>query len=1045
MAKEFDVLKELANVIKNEVEDGANTASRVGGMFVDVVEKIQDEHIDVVQELGDDEKAVVSQKAVTNELIEDFLQRNNSTFNNVLNDNFEIITLPPFSLWGEYTLSPTYDGGYSTILQNAPFLATTTDHWISLPLHGYLKSDAKYIGIIQEMFIKKPLESGNIRNNACIKSTVGNINYVPFTEIKSLHSGRKLLYIGYINVEKALEYEDLLLCCTIHSNAEHDEIEVQLSGLRLFYIENIEDIDKITIEDITSAIKEDITEINQTIENNETIKEKQFAGIFSSNNLFDGLDITNQFLNDEGQVSTEVDYQGYLTDYVAVCPGDVLFLNMYSYNSSYDMIWGYKEIGGLYGAIKLQVEIESTPPISDPLLIQRTLIIPENSDVKYIRAATKVMPDGSMPQCILTSSLKYLVHRNINLANTLKETRSFLVVDGVGSDVNYVGYITDYIPVKAGERYYVKGAFPYIAENMPSNIYVYKDKNNTDILPLGDTPIQKVGEHRIVKIPDGYNYLRVCAKKEATPHFAVIKIDDIFNQISAALTYQYLLDFEAQIDDYIKQVYTKISKLNLENINNGQKTILSNINYLRSASVIIEKDAEDNRFTYRYSGIGNSWATTELFYPSGNNPIIISFDVEMESGGNGIKAGGSLVIGNSFVVQQKFKHIAYFNTDGHIKIEVDTSYLIVHEDFTDGFSIWFNNQSIPDYTGDEDYVSYKVSNFEVYENIDSIKSSNISGDNAKQLFESVDDNLTDIKSQLSEFDSTRLVSPSGNKYRMSVTDSGEIVTIPLIPNKGAFFGNSLITGFVEYGMAASQATKDWYYLVTTYLKTINSSFVAKQRHSATKFEGLTDVETANATIQEIFLNNLDGDENLVIVQLGDNVNTDEKNVAFHTTCAMALKAIRQKCPKARVVWIGMWYASTEKYNVIKQACEDTGCEYVFFDGLNDSSAQNVIGGKTYHESSASRSITGVTEVIENSSTNITVKFTAGGETSYETTMDVDSYTPLSGTTLQYVGHYEVIQSYGVASHPGDEGFRRIANRVLYELGYSETEETYPAE
>ena len=65
MAKEFSVLTEQANVIKNEVEDGANTASRVGGMFVDVVEKIQDEHIDVVQELGDDEDAVMSQKTVS--------------------------------------------------------------------------------------------------------------------------------------------------------------------------------------------------------------------------------------------------------------------------------------------------------------------------------------------------------------------------------------------------------------------------------------------------------------------------------------------------------------------------------------------------------------------------------------------------------------------------------------------------------------------------------------------------------------------------------------------------------------------------------------------------------------------------------------------------------------------------------------------------------------------------------------------------------------------------------------------------------------------
>lgn len=42
MAKGFDVLKEQANVIKNEVEDGANTASRVGGMFEDIVDRIEE-------------------------------------------------------------------------------------------------------------------------------------------------------------------------------------------------------------------------------------------------------------------------------------------------------------------------------------------------------------------------------------------------------------------------------------------------------------------------------------------------------------------------------------------------------------------------------------------------------------------------------------------------------------------------------------------------------------------------------------------------------------------------------------------------------------------------------------------------------------------------------------------------------------------------------------------------------------------------------------------------------------------------------------------
>lgn len=41
MAKEIDVLKSQANQIKNEVEDGKNTATRIGGMFVDLVDKVE--------------------------------------------------------------------------------------------------------------------------------------------------------------------------------------------------------------------------------------------------------------------------------------------------------------------------------------------------------------------------------------------------------------------------------------------------------------------------------------------------------------------------------------------------------------------------------------------------------------------------------------------------------------------------------------------------------------------------------------------------------------------------------------------------------------------------------------------------------------------------------------------------------------------------------------------------------------------------------------------------------------------------------------------
>ena len=49
--------------------------------------------------------------------------------------------------------------------------------------------------------------------------------------------------------------------------------------------------------------------------------------------------------------------------------------------------------------------------------------------------------------------------------------------------------------------------------------------------------------------------------------------------------------------------------------------------------------------------------------------------------------------------------------------------------------------------------------------------------------------------------------------------------VPLVPNTATFFGNSLISGFGGYGMAASQSDKDYYHLITTYITTLNVFFI----------------------------------------------------------------------------------------------------------------------------------------------------------------------------------------------------------------------------
>lgn len=86
MAKSYEELKNEISAITNEVEDGANTANRIGGAMADIADfakeslEEQEERINeetdikisglVVQETGDGEGVVMSQKAVSGKLAE---------------------------------------------------------------------------------------------------------------------------------------------------------------------------------------------------------------------------------------------------------------------------------------------------------------------------------------------------------------------------------------------------------------------------------------------------------------------------------------------------------------------------------------------------------------------------------------------------------------------------------------------------------------------------------------------------------------------------------------------------------------------------------------------------------------------------------------------------------------------------------------------------------------------------------------------------------------------------------------------------------------
>lgn len=485
-----------------------------------------------------------------------------------------------------------------------------------------------------------------------------------------------------------------------------------------------------------------------------------------------------------------------------------------------------------------------------------------------------------------------------------------------------------------------------------------------------------------------------------------------------------------------------IEKHKMENVLNGNKiTYLTSHNNYGSIT-----DRTDKSFVI--STTVNEWSyTIPPFSPSGNNKVHIKFKLNcltpelLELGADPIVTlwlsdGGRDYDVNKCVVLGSYKDKDIVN------YSFDPSYYTVYKGWAE-FGVWI---AISAGTSGGT-ARWQVTDFEVYELEDSVNG--LEGDNLKEVLNDVAFKINTLDEAISDVitSDTALISPSGSKFELSVQDDGTLVALPIIPSKGAMFGNSLIGGS-GFGMAASDNKHDYFYLITEAIKTLNPSYTSTRLTASQtgSFEALTSEGEIDAAVKKM-TDALTGDENLVSIQLGDNVNTPEKNAVFPKSSLALCKAMRAKCPKARIVWMGMWYGSTEKYKAIQNACSQTGCRFISFQDLLGSEANSKIGNVQNLDSSAQRTVSNVTDVTENSNSdgvkNITVTFTVSSA-SYKSTLDVTEYSLQEGT-LNYTSNYGIITSGGVASHPGNEGFRRISNKFLKEMKLTDENEYYSEE
>lgn len=531
----------------------------------------------------------------------------------------------------------------------------------------------------------------------------------------------------------------------------------------------------------------------------------------------------------------------------------------------------------------------------------------------------------------------------------------------------------------------------------------------------------------------------------------VIFIYQIAGNMSFAKTVAVVPGTVYEFEEYtqnlpLKEVQKDVAKLKTDTslgasigkvVNGTPKVYASVATFIAtSAAVIVERNIAEDYLVYQKTGAGNIWLLTPNpgFTPSGKGDIRVQFKVEFTKV-NTTKGIEVFVAQGTAPAAGKYLRVTKepIRANGTFDISLDPSWYTVYEGFTN-FYIWINNETLE---GATSVLTAKLTGLKVLEYENSVNTTNISGSNAKELFESVDKVLTDLKASAADYGD--LISASGKRFELTVQDDGTLRSIPIIPATGAFFGNSLIASF-GYGMAASQADKDYYYLITEYIKTLNPSFTSTRNGVAT-YEGITDPANIQPMLESNILNKLTGAEELISFQLGDNVNTPEKNAVFPESALKLLQGVRAKCPNARVVWMGMWYGSAAKYAAIENACALTGCKFISLADLVTEANRSFIGALT-KKGIANRTLADVTNLVEHSPTDITVTFTVS-TTSYSSRLTVASYS-LSAGTLSYRSEYEIISSAGVASHPGDLGMRAIANRFMYEMKLTDQSEFYKA-
>jgi len=224
--------------------------------------------------------------------------------------------------------------------------------------------------------------------------------------------------------------------------------------------------------------------------------------------------------------------------------------------------------------------------------------------------------------------------------------------------------------------------------------------------------------------------------------------------------------------------------------------------------------------------------------------------------------------------------------------------------------------------------------------------------------------------------------PNGDRYRLQLDSNANIIKTRVTPLKYMAIGNSITShdiresvGWYASGrsMAASKAEYDYVHRLVAYFQTQGSNSIEFSQWNYATWE-----TTANArnTTYSTLDSHLSSDLDLITIQLGENVSD---TTTLQEDYIDLIKHIKTACQKAFIIMIGDCFASQTKDQMKKYACKVTGIPFVDLSMYNTLSAfKSYIGAVCYAD---------------------------------------------DGSTF-------TVTNDGVANHPGDNGFKIMAEEIL---------------